>query len=85
MRMIIHSNKVIKLSGVCLKSPFCSCKESYHLVLIDRGQLEVVERDEEAFQLSNQQQQNHTIRKLDGKNTKNFRPHSSRTKSAQGK
>lgn len=36
----------------------------YHLRVIDRGQAEVTERDEEAFQLSNQQQQNHTISKL---------------------
>lgn len=41
----------------------------YHLRGIDRGQVEVMEWDEEAFQLSNQQQQNHTISKLDGKHT----------------
>lgn len=36
-----------------------------HLRVIGRGQVEVIERDEEAFQLSNQQQQNNTITKLD--------------------
>lgn len=39
----------------------------YHLRVIDRGQVEFEEWDVEAFQLSNQQQQNHTISKLDRK------------------
>lgn len=39
----------------------------YHLGGVDRGQAEAVERDEEALQLSNQQQQNDAVSKLDRK------------------
>ncbi len=46
----------------------------YHLRGIDRGQVEVMERDEEAFQLSDQQQQNHTVSKLGRKHTGHWRP-----------
>lgn len=42
---------------------------AYHLRMSDGGQVEVRQWHEEAFQLSNQQQQNHTVSKLEGKHT----------------
>lgn len=39
--------------------------DSYHLSGVDRDPLELVQRHEEALQLSNQQQQNHTVSKLE--------------------
>lgn len=44
----------------------------YHLRVTDRGQVEVKERDEKTLQLSDQQQQNHTISKLDSKPTEHW-------------
>lgn len=61
--MLLRHTSLANVSGIHTESI------PYHLRGINRGQVEVMEWDEEAFQLSNQQQQNHAISKLDRKHT----------------
>lgn len=67
MMMLLRYTSFANVSGIHTESI------PYHLRGTDWGQVEVMEWDEEAFQLSNQQQQNHTISKLDGKHTGEIR------------